>query len=161
MDNRKLLWLNVALFILGIYLSIQFFYSEEPNLFYGAFSYLIAGALFFVSTFLFKNISSNIRLMNSVMITLYMLHGILMALICFYASPTDHFELTVSLYFFLGAMLAGSTLSYQKKVLPDKVKVLGFHKVVRLTFFVIVALLVLRMVYTIVMTGIALGELHV
>lgn len=154
MDNRKLLWLNVLLFILGIYLSIQFFYSEEPNLFYGAFSYLIAGVLFFISAFLFHNISTNMKLMNSVMITLYMIHGIIMVLICFYASPTDHFELAVSTYFFIGSMLAGSTLSFQKNTLPDKVEISGFHKLVRLVLFVILVLTAFPMIDTIVMTGI-------
>lgn len=161
MDNRRLLWLNVVPFLLGIYLSIHFFYSEEPNLFYGAFGYLIASSLFFISAILFKNLSADLKLINSVMITLYMIHGIIMVLICFYASPTDHFELAVSTYFFIGAMLAGSTLSFQKMILSNKIEISGLHKIIRLALLVIIALIAFPMVYTILMTGIKLVMYYV
>lgn len=158
MHNKVLLGFNIVLFVLGIYLSNIFVYGDKPDLTYGGYIYAVLGLLFFISAIMYTKLQNNIKIINSIVTTLYVIYGTLMALICFYASPTDKFEVEVAVLFFAGAMLAGSTLSFQKKILDEKVSISLPHKIVRVVLLSIAALMALRLVYGIVIIGLSMSQ---
>ena len=153
MQNKVLLGFNIVLLFLGIYFSNMFVYDDKPDLIYGGYIYAVLGLLFFISAIMYKKLQNNIKITNSIVTTIYVTYGILMTLVCFYASPTDKFELDTAVLFFAGAMLVGSTLSFQKKIADQKVSISLLHKIVRIVLLSLAILMALRLVYGIVIIG--------
>ena len=101
---------------LGLFLALIQFYANSDEIsrpLYGSIEYLITSILIFIFLYsLDEKISVVLKWTNFLFILAFTLWGLLLALISFYASPTEQNELLASILFVVSAIVSSSAMLF-------------------------------------------------
>jgi len=121
--HRYLTLILTVLLVVGTTLALIELYASADTI-----QYPLSASIYYLGTSLLmilfvlkfrRDVSKNLFIINSILITIFIVDGVLLALICLYAlEPITRVETLASSIFFFSGMITGSSLFFVK---PEKV----------------------------------------